>query len=86
MPPWERERGTHRRRGALTQMATEVEKLCAFCRTPMQLERELPSTAESHTLRYFMCGSCGAGEWQAVARQSGAAGSDEPVDGENSAK
>ena len=63
--PSDGSRGTRGPVAAFTQMGDAAAKLCAFCRSPLEVERELPATAMSNKLRYFSCRSCGAGEWQA---------------------
>jgi hypothetical protein len=36
--------------------------VCAFCGSIMRLSREIPASAETHALRFFACGTCGASE------------------------
>ena len=36
--------------------------VCAFCGSIMGLSRETPASADTHALRFFMCGTCGASE------------------------
>jgi hypothetical protein len=35
---------------------------CRFCGSIMELSREIPPSADTHALRFFTCGTCGASE------------------------
>jgi len=43
-----------------------ADVVCAFCGSLMDLQRDLPSTTDSHELRFFSCTGCGAGEWRVI--------------------
>jgi hypothetical protein len=36
--------------------------VCVFCGSIMGLSRKIPASAETHTLLFFLCGTCGASE------------------------
>jgi len=36
--------------------------VCVFCGSIMRLSRETPASADTHGLRFFTCGTCGASE------------------------
>jgi hypothetical protein len=36
--------------------------VCAFCGSIMGLSREIPASAGTHALLFFVCGTCGASE------------------------
>jgi hypothetical protein len=36
--------------------------VCAFCGSIMGLSRETAASADTHALRFFTCGTCGASE------------------------
>jgi len=40
----------------------DIDVVCAFCGSIMRLSREIPASAETHALRFFLCGTCGASE------------------------
>jgi hypothetical protein len=44
--------------------------VCVFCGSIMGLSREIPASAETHTLRFFICGTCGASELRIDRRRS----------------
>lgn len=43
-------------------MGDSREVVCAFCGSIMGLSRETPASPDTHALRFFTCGTCGASE------------------------
>jgi hypothetical protein len=43
---------------------------CGFCGSIMGLSREIPASTETHALRFFMCGTCGASELRIDRREA----------------